>query len=95
MRRSASPSGRAPLGTLFAPGEAAFLRIVGNTDHNVRSAVFDQVGDIQGKGQIAAHMATGLPVIDPDGGRLVHGAEMEQQPLAAELRRDQHLPVMA
>ena len=84
----------APLGALFAPGEAAFLRIISNTDNDVRSAVFDQVGDIQGKGQIAAHMAAGLPVIDPDGGRLVHGAEMEQQPLAAELGRNQHLPVI-
>ena len=84
----------APFAALLAPGEAAFLRIVGDADYNVRSAVFDQVGNIQGKGQVAAHMAAGLPVIDPDGSRLVHGAEMEQQPLAAKLRRDQHLPVI-
>ena len=69
---------------------AAALGSVADANRDAQALALRRLGHLRRKGQIAAHMAGHLPVVDPDGGDLIHGAEMEQQTLAHKALRQRH-----
>ena len=80
----------AALALLLAAGMAAALGSVADAHRDAQALALRRLGHLRRKGQIAAHMAGHLPVVDPDRGNLIHRPEMEQQALAQEALRQRH-----
>ena len=80
----------APLGFLLATGMHALVRVVGDPDGDGHLVLFNGVGNIRLKGQVAAHMACHHAVVHPYGGLLVHSAEVQQHPFARVFLRQLH-----
>ncbi len=61
-------------------------------DHQFVVAVAEAVRDFKGKRSVAAAMLAEELAIQPDAGGVIHRAEVQQEPLAAERGRDLEMP---
>ena len=53
---------------------------VDDPDHQLVRRLLQDVGDVDLEGEVSAFVAAHLPSVEPDGGRVVHRAEMQEVP---------------
>lgn len=87
-RRASIDAALALAVALFAPRLQAGTKLVGGMDHQFVVAVAYAVCDFKGKRGVAAAMLTQEPAIQPDTGMVIHRAEVQQEPLAAQRGRN-------
>ena len=77
---------------LFAGRLQGGTKLVNRVDHQFVVAVARGVGDFKDKGGVAAAMLAEELAIQPDAGGVIHRTEVQQEPLAAQCRRNLEMP---
>jgi len=68
---------------LLAARQLGIVRVIeGAHHHDVVRPVVQQVGEVAGEGGLPAHVMAGQAAVHPDVRFVVHGAEVQQHPLA-------------